>query len=101
MDGSRFLGGGFSLEFLSHSKTMLVILPESGMFSERIINTDFIAKSSVSTDNYGNKTATIVFSGHVDNAVIDMNQYGILKEYIIKNQTNVVNDKERYKAVQC
>ena len=101
MDGSRFLGGGFSLEFLSHSKTMLVILPESGMFSERIINTDFIAKSSVSTDNYGNKTATIVFNGHVDNAVIDMNQYSKLKEYIIKYQTNIFNDKERYKEVQC
>ena len=80
---------------------MLVILPESGMFSERIINTDFIANSSVSTDNYGHKTATIVFSGHVDNAVIDMNQYGILKDYIIKSQTSIINDKERYKEVQC
>lgn len=77
---------------------MLVILPESGLFSERIINTDFIAKSFISDTN-GNKIATIVFSGHVDNAVIDMNQYNILKEYIIKTQTNIINDKERYKAV--
>ena len=100
MDGSRFLGGGFSLEFLSHSKTMLVILPESGIYSERIINTDFIAKTFISDSNNGNKIATIVFGGHVDSVVIDMNQYGILKEYIIKNQTNVINDKERYKATQ-
>lgn len=85
MDGSRFLGGGFSLEFLSRSKTMLVILPESGIYLERIINTDFIVKSYISYSN-GNKTVTIVFSGH-DDAVIDMNQYSILKEYITKNQT--------------
>ncbi len=77
---------------------MLVILPKSGNFTERIINTDFIAKSFISSDNNGNKLATIVFNGHVDNAVIDMNQYGILKEYIIKSQTNIINDKERYKA---
>lgn len=79
---------------------MLVILPKSGNYTERIINTDFIAKSYISSDSNGNERATIVFNGHIDNAVIDMNQYNILKEFIIKSQTNIFNDKERYKATQ-
>ena len=89
MDGSRFLGGGFSLEFLFHSnsKTMIVILPESGIYSERIINTDFIVKTFISETDNGDKIANIVFSGPINNTVIDMNQYSILKEYIIQSQT--------------